>query len=138
MIANKWLIYVHMGFQITQNATMNTTHSITVGSSDESLYWLTNDMGEIADMQMSNENRTRNANITDTGRNEGLAQLSAILYHWFADIYAIICSFQYKNYKKLLKWSICESAALILTPCNTHSRRKIPIICHQFNIGFTI
>ncbi|WAQ97090.1 ANR-like protein [Mya arenaria] len=42
-------------------------------------------MDEAADMQMGNENRTRNANLTDTGRNEALAQVE------IAVLGAILC-----------------------------------------------
>ncbi|XP_052813894.1 cephalotocin receptor 1-like [Mya arenaria] len=54
--------------------TMNTTPSIIVDWNDEGLYWLTNDKSKSADLQMDNENGTRNANLTNTGRNEALAQ----------------------------------------------------------------
>ncbi|XP_052813968.1 cephalotocin receptor 1-like [Mya arenaria] len=53
---------------------MNPTPSIIVGSSNESHYWLTNDMSEIAENQIDDANGSHNVNVTDNERNEGLAQ----------------------------------------------------------------
>ncbi|WAR09876.1 ANR-like protein [Mya arenaria] len=85
-------------------ATMNTTRSIIVGSSDEGLYWLNNDTSEIVDKQMGIENGTINTNITDTGRNEGLAQaeiavLGAILCMALLGNLIVIVVLMYKKRK---------------------------------------
>ncbi|WAR10160.1 ANR-like protein [Mya arenaria] len=85
-------------------ATMNTTRSIIVGSSDEGLYWLNNDTSEIVDKQMGIENGTLNTNITDTGRNEGLAQaeiavLGAILCMALLGNLIVIVVLMYKKRK---------------------------------------